>query len=79
MNDELSIIRQNGQRDEYKLLCIIEKDYKYIIYTNKDNVNIKENLYVAKTKYANYLEEILPMDDNDWEIVNQEYLSLLEK
>ena len=78
MNDLLTIIRKNGTKDEYKLLCIIEKEYKYIIYTDKENTNVKENLYVAKTRYANYLEEILPMEDNDWDIVNDEYLNLLE-
>ena len=78
MNDVLNIYRKNGQKDEYKLLCIIEKDFKYVIYTNKENNNIKENLYVAKTQKANYLDEIIPMNDYDWELINKEYLNLLE-
>ena len=77
MNDLLNIYRKNGSRDEYKLLCIIKRDYNYVLYTNFNNTYVKENIYVAKTKNASYLEEILPMDENDWNIVEEEYIKLL--
>ena len=77
VNDLITIYRENGKKEKYKLLCVIKKDYNYIIYTNLKNTDVTKNIYIAKTKNASYLEEIQAMDDIDFSFVKETYLNLL--
>lgn len=76
--DVLTIFDENG-KEEYRLLLIIEKEFKYIVYTNKENIKVDKDLYAIKVKSLNDNEDILPISDNEWKMIEQEYQKLLKK
>ena len=43
MEDRITLMNNNNQEKDYKLLAIIDKEYKYLIYTNLSNTNMKKN------------------------------------
>ena len=78
MNDNIiTVYDKNNNQKQYKILLVIEKDYYYIIFTNLNNYNIKENLYAVKLKCLNDTSPLL-INDNEWLILEQEYLNLIK-
>ena len=78
MNENiLTVYDTNNNAKDYKILLVIEKDYKYIIYTNLNNYNIKKDLYAIK---LNSLEETEPIyiNDSEWEMLIKEYNNLVK-
>lgn len=73
--DLITIYDSNNNKKEYKMLFIIEKDYKYIIYTDINNNNLTKNLYAVKVKD----KECLEINDNEWKMIEKEYHKLLKK
>ncbi len=77
MKDDLITIYKDGKEIEYKLLMIIDKEYKYIIYTDKDNNELDKNLYVAKVNSIDEIDETLPLSDDEWVMVENEYKKVI--
>ena len=73
MNDTITLYDENNQTKEYKLLLIIDNDFKYIIYTDLDSNDLKDNLYAIKVKSLNNNEEIIPITDSEWIMIKEEY------
>ena len=79
MNENVITIYDNeNNKKDYKILLIIEKEYYYIIYTDLKNINIKKNLNVVKVSSLDKLD-IIPMNNNDWKIVEKEYKNLINE
>ena len=79
MNENVITIYDNeNNKKDYKILLIIEKEYYYIIYTDLKNTNIKKNLNVVKVSSLDKLD-IIPMNNNDWKIVEKEYKNLINE
>lgn len=79
MNENIITIYDNeNNKKDYKILLIIEKEYYYIIYTDLKNTNIKKNLNVVKVSSLDKLD-IIPMNNNDWKIVEKEYKNLINE
>ena len=75
--DILTIYDNEGNTKDYKLLLVIDKEFKYLIYTDLDNINIKKNLYAIKIKDLNRSADTLPIDDNEWEMIEETYKKLI--
>ena len=75
--DILTIYDNEGNTKDYKLLLVIDKEFKYLIYTDLDNINIKKNLYAVKIKDLNRSADTLPIDDNEWEMIEETYKKLI--
>ena len=73
----LTIYDENDNVKDYKILLVIENDYKYIIYTDLNNYNIKKNLYAIK---LNSLEsnETLFINNSEWKMLEKEYNNLIK-
>ena len=79
MKEELiTIIDENNQKKDYKVLLIIDKEYKYIIYTNIDNNDLRHNLYVAKVKSLDNINDTMEITSSEWEMIEKEYQSILD-
>ena len=78
MEDKITLINENNEQKDYKLLAIIDIDYQYIIYTDLDNNDFKHNLYAIKVKDINLDNNILPISDEEWNIINNEYMSIIK-
>ena len=78
MEDKIILLDENNQEKEYKLLAIIDKEDKYIIYTDLDNLDITNNLYVVKIKELNNNTSIIPITDEEWNMINEEYSSIIK-
>ncbi len=76
MNEDTIILLENNVEKEYCLLLTI--DNKYIIYTDIDNHNINKNIYVIKVESINDNQSILPITDDELNIINQKYLELIK-
>lgn len=70
-------IFENDVTKEYKVLLVIDKDYKYVIYTDKDNYQLDKNLMVAKVKSINEMNESLPITDDEWKMIEDNYQKIL--
>lgn len=77
MKDNLITIEMDGSKKDYKVLAIVDKEYKYIIYTDIENDDIKNNLYVAKVKNLENINETLEISDSEWQMIENEYNKLL--
>lgn len=77
--DIISLYDENNQKKDYKLLMIISKEYKYLIYTDIDNMDLNKNMYAIKTKELNKLEEILPISEEEWKTIEEEYNKIINK
>ena len=75
--DIITIFDNNNQTKDYKLLLVIDNEYKYIIYTDIYNLYIKNNIYSIKIKELISNEEILPINDNEWQMIEDNYLKLI--
>ena len=78
MEDKIVLMDENNQEKEYKLLAIIDKEDKYIIYTDLNNLDITNNLYVVKVKELNNNTLTIPITDDEWNMINEEYLSIIK-
>ena len=74
--DIITLYDENDSPKEYKLLMVIDKEFKYIIYTDIDNQNIKKNLYAIKIKdYSD--KETIPIDENEWNMIENQYKKII--
>ena len=78
MEDRITLMNNNNQEKDYKLLAIIDKEYKYLIYTNLSNTNMKKNLYAVKVKELTNNSETIPITDDEWNMINKEYMSIIK-
>ncbi len=79
MNDIITLYDENNQTKDYKLLLVIDKDFKYIIYTDLDNNNIKNDLYAIKVKSLNNNEETISINDSEWNMIEEEYNKIVNR
>ena len=75
----IKIYDENNELKEYKVLLIIDKGYKYVIYTDIDNTDINKNLYAIKIKEFNNNEETIPIDDNELLMIENKLKELIDK
>lgn len=78
-NDLITLYDSNNQKKDYKLLLVIDKEYKYVIYTDINNTDINSNLYAIKIKEFNNNEETIPIDDNELKMIENELKILIDK
>ena len=71
--DIITVTNDNNEKIDYKLLMVIDKNFKYLIYTDIDNPDYKKNIYAVKVKSLNINEETIPITDNEWEMIENEY------
>lgn len=76
-NDIITVTNNNNEKIDYKLLMVIDKNFKYLIYTDIDNTNYKKNIYAVKVKSLNINEETIPITDNEWEMIENEYKKIV--
>ena len=76
-NDIITLYDSNNQKHEYKLLLVLNKEFKYLIYTNINNNDIKKDLYAIKIKALNKKEDTIPITDDEWKMIETEYLNLI--
>ena len=69
----------NNQKKDYKLLLVIDKEYKYVIYTDINNTDINSDLYAIKIKEFNNNEETIPIDDNELKMIENKLKELIDK
>lgn len=78
MNDVISL-NINNVIEDYRLLYIIDKEYKYVIYTDINNENITKKLYAIKVKSFVNNEKTLPISDDEWKMIENKYHELIKK
>lgn len=76
--DIITLYDENNQKKEYKLLLVIDKEFKYLVYTDSENNDISKNLYAVKIKELKSNEEILPINDDEWEMIETKYKELIK-
>lgn len=77
--DIITLYDDKNEKKDYKLLLVINKDYKYLIYTDINNMNLKNNIYAIKTKNLKSNEEVLTIDDNEWQMIEETYENIVNK
>ena len=77
MNNDIITIYDGNHSKDYKLLCIIDKEYKYLIYTERYNMDVSNNLYAIKVNSLDN-KEILTISDNEWKMIEEEYNKLIK-
>ncbi len=77
MNRDIIILYDDNGKKEYKLLMVINKEYKYLIYTEIDNCNPEKKLYAIKTKALKSGEETIPITDEEWTMIEKVYTNLI--
>ena len=76
--DIITIYDENNKPKDYKLLMVIDKEEKCIIYTDIDNMNIKKDIYAIKIKdFKN--KEVIPITDNELNIIEKDYQKIINK
>ena len=75
--DIIKIYDENNNPKEYKVLLIIDSEYKYIIYTDTSQEEIDKGLMVAKVKSLENINETMPISDDEWKMIETEYQKLL--
>ena len=78
-NDLITLYDSNNQKKDYKLLLVIDNEYKYVIYTDIDNTDINKNLYAIKIREFNNNEETIPIDDNELLMIENKLKELIDK
>lgn len=78
-NDLITLYDSNNQKKDYKLLLVIDKEYKYVIYTDINNTDINSDLYAIKIKEFNNNEETIPIDDNELIMIETKLKELIDK
>lgn len=76
-NDILTLYDENNIEKDYKLLCVINKGFKYIVYTNINNNDFRNNLNVIKVEFIDNNQESLPITDDEWKMIEEEYLKII--
>ena len=72
LKESMITILNNGEKKEYKLLMVIQKDIYYIIYTDVDNMDFSKNLYVAKVKNIDDISETIHITNEEWDMIEKE-------
>ncbi len=76
--DKITLYDENNEKKEYKVLLIIDEVYKYIVYTDIDNYDLKKDLFVAKVKSLDNLEETLPVTPEEWKMIEDRYEKIIK-
>ena len=76
--DKINIYDENNNLKEYKVLLIIDSDYKYIVYTNMDNNDLNKDLMVAKVKSLENINETFEITDEEWQMIEKKYESIIQ-
>ncbi len=77
MNNILTLY-DNNQKIDYKMLFVLDKEFKYIIYTDLDNMDLNK-LYAIKVKALNNNEETIPITDEEWTMIETEFNKFIKK
>lgn len=77
--DVITTYDENNQKDDYKLLAVINKDYKYLIYTKINNTDARKDLYAIKIKELKDTEEIIPITNEEWDMIENTYKTLINE
>ena len=75
--NRVTIYDENNNPKEYRLLLILNREFKYIIYTDIDNKSIDSNLMVAKVTSLDNINEMLPISDQEWQMIEERYKKIL--
>ena len=78
-SDIITLYDNNNQKKDYKLLLVINSEYKYVIYTDIQNTDINNDLYAIKIKEFNNNEETIPITDSEWEMIENELKKLINR
>ena len=75
--EKIIVYDENNNPKEYKLLLIIDKEYKYIIYTDINNDNIEKDIMVAKVTSLDNINKMLQINENEWQMIEERYKKFL--
>lgn len=76
--DIITLYDENNNKKDYKVLLVINDEYKYIIYTDIDNKDLRSNLMVAKVKSLDNLSETLPINQDEWKYIENKYKEIIK-
>ena len=76
--DIITLYDENNNKKDYKVLLVINDEYKYIIYTDIDNKDLRNNLMVAKVKSLDNLSETLPITQDEWKYIENKYKKIIK-
>ena len=76
--DIITLYDENNNKKDYKVLLVINDEYKYIIYTDIDNKDLRNNLMVAKVKSLDNLSETLPINQDEWKYIENKYKEIIK-
>lgn len=77
MNKDIITIYDNDNLPkEYKLLMVIDNEFKYIVYTDTENDNLNKNIFVTKIQDFNS-NETLSITDDELNMVNNKYQEII--
>ena len=75
--DTITLYDEDNQQKDYKLLLVINNEFKYVIYTNIENTDINKDLYVIKIKEFKNNEETIEISDSELEMIENEFKKLI--
>ena len=76
--DIITLYDENNNKKDYKVLLVINDEYKYIIYTDIDNKDLRNNLMVAKVKSLDNLSDTLPINQDEWKYIENKYKEIIK-
>ena len=76
--DIITLYDENNNKKDYKVLLVINDEYKYIIYTDIDNKDLRNNLMVAKVKSLDNLSETLQINQDEWKYIENKYKEIIK-
>ena len=76
--DIITLYDENNNKKDYKVLLVINDEYKYIIYTDIDNKDLRNNLMVAKVKSLDNLSETLQITQDEWKYIENKYKEIIK-
>lgn len=76
--DIITLYDENNNKKDYKVLLVINDEYKYIIYTDIDNNDLRNNLMVAKVKSLDNLSDTLPINQDEWKYIENKYKEIIK-
>ena len=79
MNEDIITIYDDNSQKDYKVLFVIEKEYKYIVYTDIDNNDLNKELYAIKVKDLINDESPIPITEDEWTMIETEYKKLINE
>lgn len=79
-DDIIKVIDENNEEKEYNLLAVFTINGKqYIVYKDINNKSVTENLLASRITEFSKDMKLIPLTNEEWDIVSNEYEKLISK